>query len=104
MQPAGYREYKKREFCNDVPCFVQVELNKHAANSENYETVRKICSSACQFKADDFENWLGKHGFSMFRNGEKVGFESVKENKQGKTTWEFHHWMTQNNLILAKKE
>ena len=77
--PQGHIEYKKREFCNDVQCFVQVEINKHSAGSVQYETVRKICSSACQFKADDFKDWLAKHGFKVFKDGKEVAFEKVKE-------------------------
>ena len=65
MVPEGHREYKKREFCNDIPCFVQVELNKHQAGSEKYENVRKICSSACQFIADDFGDWLNQKSFKI---------------------------------------
>ena len=103
--PTGHREYKKREFCNDVPCFVQVELNKHQAESEAYESVRKICSSACQFKADDFINWLAKRGFKVFKDGKEVDFETVKKECTDYTgTWNLHNWMIKNGFELFKKE
>ena len=96
------RLYKKREFCNDVKCFVQVELNKHPAGSENYENVRKICGSACQFKGQDFENWLKNNGFSLFKDGKIVDFEQIK-NADFSTTWKLHKWMVDNGFELAKK-
>ena len=102
--PQGRREYKKREFCNDVQCFVQVELNKHTAGSEEYETVRKICSSACQFKADDFREWLNQKGFKVFKDGKEVAFEKVKEQCADYTgTWNLHNWMIKNGFELFKK-
>ncbi len=103
MVPAGHREYKRREFCNDIPCFVQVELNKHQSGSEKYEKIRSICSEACQFTAQDFEDWLKRNRFSMFKDAQKVEFENVQESKDGKTTYGFHHWMMQNNIELAKE-
>jgi len=37
MSIEGYVEYKKREFCNDVMCPVQLELNACKPGSEEYE-------------------------------------------------------------------
>ena len=33
MVPEGYVEYKRREFCKDVKCPVQVELNQQTEGS-----------------------------------------------------------------------
>ncbi len=96
------RDYKKREFCNDVKCFVQMELNRHEVGSEKYERVRAVCSSACQFTGKDFEGWLRKNGFGLFKDGKAVDFEQIK-NADYLTTWRLHKWMTENKYDLAKK-
>ena len=102
--PDSYQEYKKREFCNDIKCFVQMELNKHEAGSGKYEKVRGICSAACQFKGQDFEDWLKHNAFNLFKDGKTVDFEELR--KQGadfSTTWKLHKWMTDNGYELGKK-
>ena len=105
MVPENYSEYKKREFCNDIPCFVQIELNKHEQGSEAYENIRRICSAACQFKGQDFEDWLKKNGFNLFKDGKTADFDELK--KQGadfSTTWKLHKWMIENKYELGKRE
>ena len=37
MIPEGYVEYKRREFCKDVKCPVEEELNKQTEGSPAYE-------------------------------------------------------------------
>jgi len=49
MSIEGFIDYKRREFCNDVECSVQVELNKLASGSEEYEQVRKTCRTGCRY-------------------------------------------------------
>ena len=44
MKPDGYVEYKRREFCKDVKCPVQMELNKLTEASPTYEQTRQKCS------------------------------------------------------------
>ena len=39
MKLDGYDEYKRREFCKDVKCPVQIELNKLAEASPAYELI-----------------------------------------------------------------
>ena len=58
MAIPGYVEYHKREFCNDVRCPVQVELNSKAPGSPEYETTRQICTTACKFTTWQFHHWL----------------------------------------------
>jgi hypothetical protein len=41
----GYVEYKRREFCKDVKCSVQLELNNQTEGSVAYESTRKKCST-----------------------------------------------------------
>ncbi len=43
MVPEGYIEYKRREFCKDVKCPVQIELNQQTEGSPAYEQARHKC-------------------------------------------------------------
>jgi len=65
MSFEGFAEYKRREFCNAVKCSVQVKLIGLSEKSEEYEQIRKECSTACLY-----------------------------------TTWQFHHWLIENNYII----
>jgi hypothetical protein len=40
MSLEGFVEYKRRAFCNDVKCPVQMKLNQQKAKSEAYEQIR----------------------------------------------------------------
>jgi hypothetical protein len=71
MAIAGYADYKKREFCNDVKCSVQAELNSRKEGSDGYEKLRETCSSGCKFTAWQFHHWLIEHGYSIVKS-EKV--------------------------------
>ena len=57
MSIPGYAEHKKREFCNDVACPIQPELNAHKEDSEEYEKIMR-CKEECKFTAHDFYYWL----------------------------------------------
>lgn len=63
----GYVEYKKREFCNDVKCPVQLELNKKEEGSEEYENLRNNCKNDCKFSARDFHYWLIEKGYLIVK-------------------------------------
>jgi hypothetical protein len=67
MVPEGYVEYKRREFCKDVKCPVQLELNVHAEGSEAYEKTRAKCSAACTYSTWQFHNWLIKKGYLIVK-------------------------------------
>jgi hypothetical protein len=58
MSLEGFTEYKRREFCNDVKCSVQMELNRQTEKSEEYERVRRTCSNACKYTTWQFHHWL----------------------------------------------
>jgi hypothetical protein len=62
-----FTEYKRREFCNDVKCPVQIELNKQTEKSEEYEKIRKTCSSACCYTTWQFHHWLIEKGYLILR-------------------------------------
>ncbi|NIP40960.1 MAG: hypothetical protein GTN39_05590 [Candidatus Aenigmarchaeota archaeon] len=63
----GFVDYRKREFCNDVRCPVQVELNKQKEGSEEYERIRKTCSESCRFTTWQFHHWLIDKGYLIIR-------------------------------------
>jgi phage FluMu protein Com len=46
MSTEGFTEYKRREFCNDIKCPVQMELNQQQEKSEAYEKIRRTCSTS----------------------------------------------------------
>jgi hypothetical protein len=68
MPPEGYREYRKREFCNDIACPVQDKLNSLEQGSEEYEKVREECRKACRYTTHQFHKWLIKRGFLILKN------------------------------------
>ncbi len=63
----GYVEYKRREYCKDIKCPVQVKLEKQKEGSEEYETVRKICKEACIHTTYEFHHWLMKNGYLIVK-------------------------------------
>ena len=60
-------EYKKREFCNALPCKVQILLNQQKEGSEAYEQVRSICKSNCIHTTHEFHAWLIEKGYLVLR-------------------------------------
>lgn len=67
MPIPGYSDYKKREFCNDVNCSVQLDLNKQKPDSKEYEKIRSICQKACKFTTYEFHHWLIDKGYLIVR-------------------------------------
>jgi len=63
MSMEGFTEYKRREFCNEVQCPVQMKLNQLAEKSEEYEKIRRTCSSACVYTTWQFHHWLIEKGY-----------------------------------------
>jgi len=67
MSLEGFVEYKRREFCNDVKCPVQMELNKLEVGSEEYESVRQTCRTNCRYTAWQFHHWLMEKGYLILK-------------------------------------
>jgi len=67
MTLEGYVEYKPREFCKDVRCSVQLELNVQASGSEEYEQIRQTCRTDCQRTTWQFHHWLIEKGYLIVR-------------------------------------
>lgn len=60
-------EYKRREFCNDVKCPVQMELNSQKDKPEEYERIRQTCSTACKYTTWQFHHWLTEKGYLILK-------------------------------------
>jgi hypothetical protein len=67
MTPEGYVEYKRREFCKDVQCPVQMELNLQTEGCPAYEQTRQKCSTACLCTTWQFHHWLIEKGYLILK-------------------------------------
>ena len=67
MSIDGYIDYKRREFCKDVKCPVQLELDAKEQCSEKYEKIRKICKTDCKYTTYQFHHWLIDKGYLIIR-------------------------------------
>jgi len=63
----GFTEYKRREFCSDVQCPVQIRLNQLVERSEEYQKNRLICSTACVHTTWQFHHWLIEKGYLILK-------------------------------------
>jgi len=69
----GFINYKRREFCNNVNCPVQVELNRLISGSEEYEQVREMCRTDCKYTTYQFHHWLIEKGYLIVKPKEEGG-------------------------------
>jgi hypothetical protein len=72
MTPEGYVEYKRREFCKDISCPLQVQLNSLSEGSSAYEQTRQKCSTACLYTTWQFHHWLIEKGYLIVKPKEKI--------------------------------
>ena len=63
----GYKDYKRREFCKDVGCSVQLDLDAQDPNSQRYERIRQICKHGCKYTTYQFHHWLIEKGFLIIK-------------------------------------
>ena len=74
MHPDAITPYKKREFCNNIKCPIQLELNKHMENIINENN-------------PDPENHIEKlETLAKFEN----------------TAWKFHRAISQQGFAIMK--
>lgn len=66
----GYIDYRRREYCKDIKCAVQLLLDKQEPNSPEYEEVRTICKTNCIHTTYEFHHWLIEKGYLVVRPGE----------------------------------
>lgn len=67
MPIEGYVEYQRREYCKDVRCPVQLELEAQTPGSEEYERIRKVCQTNCRHTTYEFHHWLMQKGYLIIR-------------------------------------
>ena len=66
----GYVDYQRREYCKDIQCPNQLELEKYESGSDNYERIRGICKSNCIHTTYEFHHWLIDKGYEIVRKSE----------------------------------
>ncbi len=67
MALEGYTDYKRREYCKDIQCTVQLELDAQGEGSEEYEKIRSTCKEGCIHTTYEFHHWLIEHGYLLVR-------------------------------------
>ncbi len=69
----GFVEYKRREYCNDIECPIQVMMNKKTQDSADYNDLREICMKNCLHTTYEFHHWLIGKGYLLVRPEIKGG-------------------------------
>jgi hypothetical protein len=64
----GYVDYQRREYCKNIACPVQLELETCEKGSQVYEKVRAKCKQACIHTTYEFHHWLIEHGYLLVRS------------------------------------
>ena len=67
MSIEGYIDYQRREFCKDVRCPVQMDLDALAEGSDSYEKIRQTCKTDCRYTTYQFHHWLINKGYLLVR-------------------------------------
>lgn len=63
----GYIDYQRREFCKDIFCAIQLDLDKAQQGSDKYEEIRNICKNSCKYTTYNFHHWLIEKGYLVVR-------------------------------------
>jgi hypothetical protein len=73
VKPTGETEYQgvvpypEREYCQDVRCPLQLELDAGTPGAEGYERIRTVCQTDCRHTAYEFHHWLSDKGYLIVR-------------------------------------
>lgn len=67
----GYIDYKRREFCKDVKCQIQLDMDAQTEGSTEYEKIRDICKNDCRKTTYQFHHWLIGKGYLIVRPEEE---------------------------------
>ena len=67
MLNGEFIDYKRREFCKDIKCPNQIELNGMKGKTDEYEKVRRSCRTNCLFTTWQFHHWLIEKGYLIVR-------------------------------------
>ena len=71
MPIKGYVDYKRRGFCRDIACPIQLKLNAYKQGTEKYERIRQICKTNCKYTTYQFHHWLIEKGYLIVRPEER---------------------------------
>lgn len=63
----GYIEYKRREYCKDVKCPVQLQMNSQVSGQEKYEQLRQTCRTNCLHTTWEFHHWLIEKNYLILK-------------------------------------
>jgi hypothetical protein len=63
----GYIDYQRREYCKDIRCPVQLDLERHKEGSPEYDKIRHTCKNDCRHTTYDFHHWLIQKGYLIAR-------------------------------------
>ncbi len=69
----GYVEYQRREYCKDIRCSAQLQLDAQAPGSAEYERLRRVCQTQCLHTTHEFHHWLIEKGYLIIRPEKKEG-------------------------------
>ncbi len=67
MSIDGYIEYQRREFCKEVKCPLQNDLDTQQQGTDAHEKIRQACKAACRYTAYQFHHWLIDKGYVVVR-------------------------------------
>jgi len=67
MTISGYVDYKRREYCKNIQCPVQLKLDKAKDGSAEYEQIRLTCKTNCCKTTYEFHHWLIDQGYQVVR-------------------------------------
>ncbi len=67
MSIEGHIDYQRREYCKDIKCPIQIELDKQEEGSEGYDGIRSICKDDCIRSTYEFHHWLIEKGYLVVR-------------------------------------
>ena len=67
VKTENFIDYKRREFCKDIMCPTQIQLNEKKEDSKEYEEIRKTCRTNCLFTTWQFHHWLIEKGYLILR-------------------------------------
>ncbi len=67
MSIEGYADYQRREYCKDIKCPVQSDLEAQKEGTDEYERIRNICKEHCRHTTYEFHHWLIEKGYLIVR-------------------------------------
>jgi hypothetical protein len=82
MGTPAYVPYKRREYCKDIRCPIQHQLDKHQPGTDEYEQVRGICKAECIHTTYEFHHWLMDHGYEIVRPESAAGTTDAPQGPQ----------------------